>query len=414
MKYKSTRGNVKNLSFIDAFMMGLADDGGLIVPESIPIVDKDRLAKMSSMSFVELTVEIMSIRKQTMSVLVATSGDTGSAAIHGLANKKGVNVFVLYPQGRVSPVQELQMVTVQDANVHPITITNSSFDDCQTLVKQIFSDLPFKSKYNLAAVNSINWARILVQIVYYFYSYFLVQKKQQTTNKEVVFSVPTGNFGDVLAGFYAKKMGLPIRNLIVSTNQNDILDKFFKTGRYDKSCGDVIPTVAPSMDIKIASNFERYLYYVCQEDASKLRQLMEDFNRDGVLSISPDILANQVHSLDGFLSSSVGHQEILDTIKTYYQTFNYLVDPHTAIGIAGSKSHGLKNLNKFTDNPLICLSTAHPAKFGDTVKLATNVDIENQYQATKQLLEKKQSKLNVNTANCNIEEIKQFISNKRV
>ncbi|GAM17558.1 hypothetical protein SAMD00019534_007330, partial [Acytostelium subglobosum LB1] len=489
MKYKSTRGTVNGLSFIDAVKMGLADDGGLLVPESVPQVSQQMLDQWRSQSFQEISFNILSMYidrseipendlrdlvnrsyatfsndavtplkrldennntfilelfhgptfsfkdvalqflgnlfeyilkrdNERLSVVVATSGDTGSAAIHGLKGRENINLFVLYPAGRISAVQELQMTTVLDHNVHPLCISDCTFDDCQSAVKTIMSDLTFKKAHNLGAVNSINWARILAQMVYYFYAYFRVQDILGE-GKSVTFSVPTGNFGDILAGFYARKMGLPVNNLIVSTNQNDILYRFFSTGEYSKP-NTVIPTVAPAMDINVASNFERYLYYLCKEDPAQLVNLMHTFNTTGRFSMSREQM-NSVSVNDGFVSSSVGHQEILDTIAEYHKQLNYLMDPHTAVGVAGAKAHGLCTLTNYANlsrpaDALVCLSTAHPAKFGDTVKEATKgqVDIENQFEPTKQLLQQQSttSKLNKIDLKLDVNQIRDYVSSQ--
>ncbi|HNX27719.1 MAG TPA: threonine synthase, partial [Phycisphaerae bacterium] len=320
MKYISTRGGISPIEFQDAVMMGLADDGGLVIPESIPCV-AGRLAELARLSYPELAYEILHLfatdipqkdlhdivtrtynpqafeggvapvvpvgdvfiqelwhgptlafkdvalqllgnlfeyvlahRGGRLNILGATSGDTGSAAIYGVRGKAGINIFIMHPAGRVSPIQERQMTSVLDGNVHNIAV-DGSFDDCQNIMKTLSADLDFKRKYSLGAVNSVNWARVLAQVVYYFSGVFDVQRA--TGAKTVRIAVPTGNFGDVLAGWYAVKMGLPVSKLILATNENDILARFFNTGRY--SIGKVFQTLSPSMDIQVASNFERYL-----------------------------------------------------------------------------------------------------------------------------------------------------------
>merc|ERR1719321_2280529 len=218
-------------------------------------------------------------KSRRLTVVGATSGDTGGAAIYGMRGKENVECFILFPQGRVSRIQQQQMTSVLDANVHCVGV-EGTFDDCQNIVKALFGDLDFKKEYGLGAVNSINWARIMFQITYYFHTYF---KLYPACNGSMSFSVPTGNFGDILAGYYAKRMGLPVKHLIVATNSNDILHRFLTNGNYDKY--PVQATCSPSMDIGISSNFERYLYYLFGSDPSKLAQHMSDFNRTGKLSV---------------------------------------------------------------------------------------------------------------------------------
>ena len=322
MKYKSTRGQVSGLGFSDALLMGLASDNGLLVPETIPDV-RSRLGAWQSLSFVELAQEIMPLfiddiepetlkrlvaesyasfdhddvvgmeqlddliilelfhgptlafkdvalqllgklfehvlgeRGQRLNILGATSGDTGSAAIDGVRGQRNVDIFIMYPKGRVSPLQELQMTTVADENVHCIEL-EGSFDDCQNIMKTVFADADYKAKYQLGAVNSVNWARVLAQIVYYGYA--SLRGSQAST-----FCVPTGNFGNVFAAYLAQRMGFPIRHLLVATNENDILARFFATGSYSR--GDVHQTLSPAMDIQVASNFERFLYYYFDQDS---------------------------------------------------------------------------------------------------------------------------------------------------
>ena len=413
MKYKSTRGKVSGLGFTEAFLMGLATDGGLIIPEKIPTVE---LEKLKNLAYKELAFEIFSlfiddIDKQdiknlieksystfdtdeitpivkkdgvyilelfhgptfafkdialqflgnlfeyvldktgsNINILGATSGDTGSAAIYGLKGKKNVNIFILHPHGKVSPIQEMQMTTVEDENVYNIAI-EGTFDDCQYIVKSIFNDLEFKSKYNLGAVNSINWARILAQIVYYFYAYF------KSGVDELYFSVPTGNFGDIFAGYIAKKMGLPIKKLILATNSNDILYRFVRNGDY--SVGEVQNTLSPSMDIQVSSNFERYLYYLMEEDGAKVKNLMEDFEKNKKLEFDKETM-DVVHTV--FESYAVDTENTLKTIKDFYDDTGYIFDPHTAAGVYAAKQYG--------KDGTICLSTAHPAKFPDAIKSA--------------------------------------------
>lgn len=413
------------MSFQEAVLSGLADDEGLLIPEHIPNV-ANRLQEWENLSFAELSLEIMSLyvgedeipreelkkliaksvsafstpevtpvvkvgdvfllelfhgptfsfkdvalqflgnlfeyilekRNSNITVVGATSGDTGSAAIHGLKGKKNVQIFILFPKGRVSKVQELQMISVLDDNVHSIALKDAMFDDCQSIVKNLFSDLDFKKKFKLGAINSINWSRIMSQTIYYFYSYFQV-KKQLKKDVKLDFSVPTGNFGDIVAGYYAKRMGLPINHLIVATNANDILHRFFAKGEYHKA-KEVTPTCTPSMDIQVASNFERYLYYLSGEDSSVLLKWMNDFKNTGKLTVSGPSLAQ---AQSDFKSSSILQDGIESTITSYFKTHNYLMDPHTAVGVAAAHEH---NANA-PAHAIVCLSTAHPAKFGEIV-----------------------------------------------
>ena len=422
MRYVSTRGGGEPLDFKDTILTGLARDGGLFLPEAIPDV-RGRLAAWSQLAYPELAFEIIrlfaddipeaALRDMVqrsyatfrhaevtpvipvgpvyvlelfhgptlafkdvalqflgnlfeyvlgesgaeMNIVAATSGDTGSAAIYGVRGRDRIRIFVMHPHGRVSPVQERQMTTVLDANVHNLAV-DGTFDDCQDIVKALFGDLPFRDAYKLGAVNSINWARVLAQIVYYFYAAFRVQAA--TGAKQVRFTVPTGNFGDIFAGYVALKMGLPIDKLVLATNENDILARYFNTGIY--SAGAVAPTLSPSMDIQVASNFERYLYYLAGEDAAVLKRWMAEFKTTGLLKTGA---APQARIVAGR-----GDTEMtLAAIREYWDKYRYLLDPHTAVGVAVG--------SRFLDAaaPMICLATAHPAKFGDAVIRATGQDL---------------------------------------
>jgi len=422
MRYQSTRGGVRGLSFKQAVMMGLADDGGLLLPESIPSIDAAELATLATLPYPELAYRIISRfaddipaadlrdllerayatfdhpdvtpitrqdgiyilelfhgptlafkdvalqflgnlfayllaeRGETMNIVGATSGDTGSAAIAGVRGKDNINIFILHPHGRVSPIQELQMTTVAEANVFNIAI-RGTFDDGQRIVKEIFGDLDFKSHHALGAINSINWARVLAQVVYYFYAWGRLN--QENTGGEVAFSVPTGNFGDIFAGYLAKRMGLPIKQLILATNANNILARFVREGDY--SLGTVVETPSPSMDIQIASNFERYLFYLYSGDAERVRQAMAAFARDGRLDFSN---AERQQVASDFLALSVDTAETLATIRAFKADCGYLLDPHTAVGVRAALTLADKTV------PVICLATAHPAKFGEAVQQA--------------------------------------------
>ena len=414
MRYCSTRGGVQDLSFVDSLLMGLASDGGLLIPESIPDVS-DRLDEWQNLSFVDLAKAVLGefaddIDKATISRLVdqayasfdhpevvplvelgditlvelfhgptlafkdvalqllgqlfeyalaldgrhmnilgATSGDTGSAAIAGVRGQENIDIFILYPNAKVSHLQELQMTTVPDANVHCIAV-NGSFDDCQSLMKSVFADLAFKKQYDLGAVNSVNWARVLAQVVYYGY----VSLKKEG---DVSFCVPTGNFGNIFAAYLARKMGFPITDLVVATNENDILARFFTTGEYSR--GDVHFTLSPAMDIQVASNFERFLYYYFDGDSERLNAFMEAFQTTGKSSLDqPPVDA-------GFLATSVNTEETLDTVKSIHAETGYVLDPHSAVGVAASRKCSPRGHK-------VCIATAHPAKFPDAVERAVD------------------------------------------
>ena len=426
MRYISTRGRIGSISFKDAVLMGLADDGGLLLPEFFPVFSLDEIKALAGLPYPELAFKIISLyseglaashlkniidrsyqtfshpeitpvikkddlyilelfhgptlafkdlalqflgnlfedlvaeRHGKMNILGATSGDTGSAAIYGLRNKNNINIFILHPQGKVSPIQKLQMTTVTDPNVFNLAI-RGTFDDGQSIVKQIFGDLNFKASYSLASINSINWARLLAQTVYYFFAWGKVY--HETASEEVCFSVPTGNFGDIFAGFIAKKMGLPIRKLIIATNENNILTRFVQHGDY--SLGPVKETISPSMDIQVASNFERYLYFVYGENPDLVQEAMDRLTESQRLSFTPEEIRKIGHD---FASMSVSQKETLDTIRDFYQRTGYLLDPHTAVGVKAGRATAPQ------DVPLICLATAHPAKFSQAVNLAIGSD----------------------------------------
>jgi threonine synthase len=291
-----------------------------------------------------------------MNIIGATSGDTGSAAIYGVRGRKRINIFILHPHGRTSPIQALQMTTVTDANVFNIAV-RGTFDDAQAIVKTLFNDLEFRDKHQLGAINSINWARVLAQVVYYV---FACLKLRKSGSESVDFSVPTGNFGDIFAGYIAKRL-LPdgcINRLFLATNSNDILTRFVHQGDYSIA-GAVVPTFSPSMDIQIASNFERYLYYLHQEDGGRVKAEMEQFAATGRMDLSQ--FKEQV-SRD-FVSRSVSEEETIATIRQVHQEHDYLLDPHTAVGVRAAME--LKQ-----ERPVICLATAHPAKFGQAVQNA--------------------------------------------
>ena len=424
MRYISTRGGIKPVGFRDAVMMGLARDGGLLLPETIPNVSR-KLTAWKKLSYIDLAYEIMKLftdlpakdlrklidksyasfdskeitpvvpvdgihvvelfhgptlafkdvalhflgnlfeyilkeRRQDLNILAATSGDTGSAAIYGVRGRKRIRIFIMHPQGRVSDIQERQMTSVLDDNVFNIAV-DGTFDDCQRIMKAMFTDLKFKDRHALGSVNSINWARVLAQIVYYFYAAFRVMEK--TKKKKVRFAVPTGNFGDIFAGYMAQRMGLPISKLVLATNENDILSRFFNTGVY--SLGKVHATVSPSMDIQVASNFEQYLYYRVGKDSTKLKKLMNAFASGGRISV--ELKKGVVDSL--FIAGAGNTESTLATIKEFHEKHDYLLDPHSAVGVCV----GMRYLKR--DEPMICLATAHPSKFGKAIKDATGSDL---------------------------------------
>lgn len=295
-----------------------------------------------------------------LAVLGATSGDTGSAAIAGLRGKKGVDCIILFPNGRVSEIQERQMTTVPDDNIHCVAI-DGTFDDCQDLVKASFNTPEFRDKVHLGAVNSINWCRVLAQTTYYFWSYLRVTDKQPDID-EVHFSVPTGNFGDVLAGYYAKKMGLGVGKLIVATNENDILHRFFTKGEYHRE--PIAHSISPSMDICVSSNFERYLFHLAGNDPAVLAGWMKDFEKTHELTISGELLRTAQSDFD---SARANTEQTLQTIREYHLKYGYVLCPHSAVGV--NAIHQLSLANPAT----VCLATAHEAKFPDAVARAVDL-----------------------------------------
>ncbi|TFK53086.1 tryptophan synthase beta subunit-like PLP-dependent enzyme [Heliocybe sulcata] len=330
---------------------------------------------------------------EKLTVVGATSGDTGSAAIYGLRNKANISIYILHPKGRVSPIQEAQMTTVTDANVHNVAV-KGTFDDCQDIVKSLFADKAFNSKHRLGAINSINWARILAQTVYYFLAYFHA-RRHLPPSSDLQFVVPTGNFGDILAGYYAKKMGLLMGKLVVATNENDILARFWKSGRYEKvesvsgegaaapangasdgkqAVGGVKETLSPAMDILVSSNFERLLWYLAHGDApSQSRQAtcqtlkgwMDKVKSDGRVEVPTRVLAL---AREDFLAERISDVQTLDTIRDHYNgSPSYIADPHTAVGLCAARIVATHNSASTVQ---IVLSTAHPAKFSEAVTRA--------------------------------------------
>ena len=294
-----------------------------------------------------------------LAVLGATSGDTGSAAIYGLRGKHGVDCIILFPNGRVSEIQERQMTTVQDSNIHCVAI-DGTFDDCQDIVKASFNNQEFRDRVHLGAVNSINWCRVLAQTTYYFWSYLQVTSKNPNV-KSVNYSVPTGNFGDILAGYYAKQMGLPVGKLVVATNENDILHRFFQEGKYHRH--DIQHTISPSMDICVSSNFERYLYEVAGRDPVVLAKWMKDFEDTKKLTLGGKELKQ---AQADFSSARADTDATLAVIKEYNDKYNYVLCPHSAVGVAAIEQLGLVN------EETVCLATAHYDKFPAAVSRAVD------------------------------------------
>ena len=420
MKYISTRDNNLEFSFEEVFLKGLADDGGLFIPANIQPFSKEELDRFKKLDYTDLATEIIHpflgsfITKESLkslinksystfrekevvklrkvgdleilelfhgptlafkdvamqfignlyeyyleknnseiNIVVATSGDTGAAAIDAIKNKKNLNIFVLHPNNKISSVQRQIMTTGPAKNVFNIAI-EGNFDDCQNIVKSMFADLQFSKSINMSGVNSINWARIIAQAVYYFYSYFKIN-----SSDKISFSVPTGNFGDVYAGYLAKKMGLPIDKLIVATNTNDILHRAISKGDYIAK--KVSETISPSMDIQIASNFERLIYDISDKDSETTKEIMNKIkvnkykiNEKDLIKINKD-----------FVSECINEEETLSTIKKIYNEYNLVVDPHTAIGVGALRKLNIKSRS-------IVLATAHPCKFPLAIEKAIN------------------------------------------
>ena len=328
---------------------------------------------------------------EKLNIVVATSGDTGAAAIDAIKGKSNVNIFVLHPHNRVSSVQRKLMTTGKDKNVFNIAV-NGNFDDCQNLVKTMFADKDFSNDIKMSGVNSINWARIIAQSVYYFYSYFLVEED----NRPVNFSVPTGNFGDVYAGYLAKKMGLPINKLIVATNQNDILHRAISNGGYEVE--NVFETLSPSMDIQVASNFERLIYDLNEGDDLQTIDAMKNIKEKGKYIINQEKL-DKINA--NFLSSRMSEEEVLKTINEVFKKFNVVLDPHSAIGYGVFDKINLDGNN-------IVLATAHPSKFPDAIKKAIDIKAD----LPKELMFVMDEKENYDIIDNNVEKVKQHIKDR--
>ncbi|WP_417270084.1 threonine synthase [Celeribacter sp.] len=423
MKYISTRGQAPELSFEDAMLTGLASDGGLYVPATIPTLSADEIAAFAGQSYEEIAFRVMKPfigetftdaefkeiiakayatfghdaraplvqlgpnhfllelfhgptlafkdfamqligqlfqaalerRGERVTIVGATSGDTGSAAIEAFKGLHNVDVFILFPHGRVSDVQRRQMTTPTEDNVHALAV-EGDFDDCQAALKEMFADHEFRDGVKLAAVNSINWARVLAQVVYYFTSAVSLG----APHRPVAFTVPTGNFGDIFAGYIAKRMGLPIDKLVIATNQNDILHRTMETGACTKQ--GVTPSISPSMDIQVSSNFERALFDVYDREGAAIAQLMDEF-KSGEFKISQGAM-DRLRDLFG--SGRVSEEETSATIKDFYTRTGEVLCPHTAVAVKVAEAH-------LSDVPMISLSTAHPAKFPAAVEDACGI-----------------------------------------
>ena len=444
MEYISTRKKEKIYSFHEVFLKGLAPDEGLFVPKKFPKYSLKEIKNLENFSYKDLAskiihdycgntfseneikelvensyksfrndnvVEIKKIgkfylaelfhgptlafkdiamqvignmyekilgeTKSKINIVVATSGDTGAAAINAIKNRNNMKIFVLHPNKKISEIQRKFMTTTNSGNVYNIAL-DGNFDDCQKLVKSMFANKNFNQSINMSGVNSINWSRIVMQIVYYFFSYFKVANKNELIN----FSVPTGNFGDIYAGYVAKKMGLPINKLVVATNKNDILKRVINTGVYKPKNTEY--TVSPSMDIQVASNFERLLFELCNNNSDETSKLMKNLSQKGEFKLSKD----QVKKIaENFSSESLSEDETKSVRREVYKNQKILIDPHTAFGIGVIKKISL-------EGKTVVLATAHPAKFSDVVLKETNVKPELP-EKLKYILEKKEEYKNL-------------------
>ena len=461
IKYSSTRGGDGSLSYEEVLLAGLARDGGLFMPEKWPSYSHLDLKNMKELNYYKLASkiikpfiepfldedDILNICQSTYSsfgnnvaplkelkkniyilelfhgptlafkdyamqflsrvfnialekkgkravILGATSGDTGSAAIEAFKGKANIDIFILFPHRRVSEVQQKQMTWIKEEGAHALSV-KTDFDGCQAIVKDCFEDLNFKDRTSLSAINSINWVRLLPQIVYYFYSALRVGAPE----KEVVFSVPTGNFGNILAGWIAKKMGLPISRLICGSNQNDILTRFFESGIMKRK--SVSPSYSPSMDIQVSSNFERLLYEINDRDTNLVKKQMNGFKVDGNFHITQEQL-NKINNL--FSAFKIDDVETLDIIKKVYIDHEYILDPHSAIGY-GAAQKALEQKIISNDSPIISLACAHPAKFPQVVKKSIGIIPESSFHLDKIMRQKENFKI----IEPNIKDIKEYI-----
>jgi threonine synthase len=302
--------------------------------------------------------QVLEKQGRNLNILGATSGDTGSAAEHALKGKARINVFMLSPRGKMTPFQSAQMYSLQEPNIFNIAI-DGVFDDCQDVVKQVAADLDFARRYSLGAVNSINWARIVAQVVYYFKGYFAATR---SNDEQVSFAVPSGNFGNIFAGYVAKRMGLPIRRLVLATNENDVLDEFFRTGRYrPRKSAETEATSSPSMDISKASNFERFIWDAVDGDGEKVASLWQQVEEEGGFDLSTDRAWEKIEEDSGFASGRSTHADRIATIRLVKERYGEVIDPHTADGVKIALRH------REARYPMICLETAQPAKFEATI-----------------------------------------------
>ena len=428
MKYISTRGQAAPQAFSGILLEGLASDGGLYVPDAYPkadlsawrklaypdlafqvlklfitdvadlkgLVDKAYTAKVfgsaditplktlepglhllalsngPTLAFKDIAMQllgnlfedVLSRKGSRLNILGATSGDTGSAAEHAMRGKKNLQVFMLSPHGRMSAFQRAQMYSLQDANIHNLAV-KGVFDDCQDLVKKVNADAAFKARHHIGAVNSINWARVAAQVVYYFKGYFAATKND---SQKVTFAVPSGNFGNIYAGHVARSMGLPIRNLVLASNENDVLDRFFKTGKYSTT-RKAKETSSPSMDISKASNFERYVFDLVGRDGARVKDLWRRLEKDGEFDLSGSAYFRKVPET-GFVSGMSRHSDRLAVIRKVFEKYQTMIDPHTADGVKVGLEHREPGV------PLVCLETALPVKFGETIREALGRDPE--------------------------------------
>jgi len=430
LKYVSTRGEAKTASFNEALIEGLARDGGLYVPETWPQLSREEIASFRGKSYAEIAFRViapfvgsdiperdlkrmieeayatfthkdvtplhrlasgeyilelfhgptlafkdvamqlisrlmdyvLAQRGERCTIVGATSGDTGGAATEAFRGRERIDLIFMFPKGRVSPVQERMMTAISEPNVNVVAI-DGNFDDCQAIVKALFNDHSFRDRVRLSAVNSINWARIVAQIVYYFTAAVALGAPE----KKIAFAVPTGNFGDVFAGYVAAKMGLPIERLIVATNVNDILARTLETGRYEVR--GVVATSSPAMDIQVSSNFERLLFDAADREASAVRNAMGDLAAKGQFALGEKSLANMRKI---FSAARADERETSETIREVYQASGYVLDPHTAVGVAVARKLGVEKQGY----PLVVLGTAHPAKFPEAVQAACGVNPE--------------------------------------
>ena len=421
MKYVSTRGSAPEKTFSEALLTGLADDGGLYVPdvwpsleisgdgdyletafqvmslftaesldqvtfkkiideayksfdvqEIVPLIELDEqiflmeLFHGPTLAFKDIALQLvgglfdyeLNSRGEHLTIVGATSGDTGSAAIEACKGRQNLDIVILHPSNRVSEVQRRQMTTVDSFNVHNVAI-EGTFDDCQDLVKAMFNDLEYRKKLKLGAVNSINWARVMAQIVYYV----VASERLGSHDKPVIFSVPTGNFGNVFAGHAARNCGLNIPKLLVASNKNDILTQFFNSA--EMKIDEVIPTLSPSMDIQISSNLERFIFELFERDGEKVRNLFEKFRLDGNAKVGSDIKAKFSNSWAGY---SFDDEEVVKCISSQAESSGIILDPHSAVGVLAARSHRDKQIDP--EIPIVSLATAHPAKFPKAVERA--------------------------------------------